>query len=351
MKNFNLFKYLLIIGFLIVSNAFAEDNAANQTMVATTDDIVVVAEAAEKAAPSETSQPEVVIDAATAAPEITSPEINTSDVSSPEFALPPELVIPEVAKPETSKPETSKPETSKSKEVKSEATKPEVDKREEIKSEATKSEVVPAINKQAEPLITEKVAKKSTVVAPEKKAIKTTKKATTAKKIIAVQPKAPEEQRKNLAGLNEYPAVTALSKKALNLSVGMTRQEVFNLLGRPSWVELQQNGRALVWSWDNDVCNPITVTFNKKLQVVGFDQGRINCLKVKFNYKPEKELLCSNKENDDLCSATSDLSKRTLVPVNLKDVHNKIETKVDEKKTSQLPPIEESKAIDVIDAA
>ncbi|MBU1629372.1 MAG: outer membrane protein assembly factor BamE, partial [Gammaproteobacteria bacterium] len=98
----------------------------------------------------------------------------------------------------------------------------------------------------------------------------------------------------------QYPAKTALSKKALHLKTGMTKKQVINLLGPPTWAK-NETGISLVWLWNNGRCNPVYVTFNKRMRVNGFDEGREECLEEKYDALPEDQFLCSNKNNQALC--------------------------------------------------
>jgi hypothetical protein len=102
-------------------------------------------------------------------------------------------------------------------------------------------------------------------------------------------------------GINaKYFPVTLLSEKAMLLKVGMTRSQVFELLGRPTWAQRHQ-GTPLEWTWSNGNCGPIDVTFNNHMRVTGFDQGRNICLDEEFTDVPGDEYSCENTSVAVLC--------------------------------------------------
>jgi len=100
--------------------------------------------------------------------------------------------------------------------------------------------------------------------------------------------------------LTKYPARTTLSKKALQLKIGMTKEDVVHLLGEPTWAD-GSKGHFLVWSWKNGHCNPIRVTFDKNRQVNGFDEGRLVCLAANYTRTPSAQYSCSHKNRKHLC--------------------------------------------------
>lgn len=101
--------------------------------------------------------------------------------------------------------------------------------------------------------------------------------------------------------LKQYPARTELSKKALKLRVGMSKQAVYQLLGEPTWA-LSYKGMPLDWLYRNAQCNPVDVTFDAKGSVTGFDQGRAKCVDQTFSESlPPDRTLCSNPVNHALC--------------------------------------------------
>ena len=95
---------------------------------------------------------------------------------------------------------------------------------------------------------------------------------------------------------------TKLSTKAIKLKIGMTRLQVKTLLGEPTWAQSYM-GMSLDWTWRNGKCNPVDVTFNKKMFVSGFDEGWVQCSKiVDYTDLPADKHLCSNSANQSLCS-------------------------------------------------
>jgi len=98
----------------------------------------------------------------------------------------------------------------------------------------------------------------------------------------------------------QYPAKTELSKKAKQIRIGMDKKQVLNLLGKPTWGE-QMTGVPLVWIWQNGDCNPVFVTFDKSMQVNGYDEGRAQCLDTAYTSLPDNDSLCSNPGTHHLC--------------------------------------------------
>ncbi len=113
------------------------------------------------------------------------------------------------------------------------------------------------------------------------------------------KPTAPQSEIKKK--LSPHPAQTALSQKALQLKVGMTRQEVTALLGMPTWAQSYQ-GMPLDWMWKNGNCNPVDVTFDAKGLVTGYNEGRAHCSKSVYQKDlPNDQSLCSDAKNTSLC--------------------------------------------------
>ncbi len=100
--------------------------------------------------------------------------------------------------------------------------------------------------------------------------------------------------------LDVYPAKTALSKKAITLKMGMSKDQVRALLGNPTWAE-SSPGEPLAWSWRNDPCSPVVVTFDKNMKVKGYDQGRSECVAQTYKGVPGDAYLCSKNEQKLPC--------------------------------------------------
>lgn len=98
----------------------------------------------------------------------------------------------------------------------------------------------------------------------------------------------------------KYFPQTELSKKAMRLQNGMTREGVLAILGAPTWAQ-SYKGMPLDWSWRNGNCNPVDVTFDERLRVNGFNQGRATCLDVVFEDVPGDDSLCQDPHVSTLC--------------------------------------------------
>jgi len=103
-----------------------------------------------------------------------------------------------------------------------------------------------------------------------------------------------------------YPPKTKLTFKAMRLQAGMTRKQVYLLLGKPTWAQTIK-GIPLDWTWKNGKCNPVDVTFDQYLKVNGFDEGRAECLTREYENVPNNIHLCSNSKNHLLCDPKSKL--------------------------------------------
>ena len=118
-----------------------------------------------------------------------------------------------------------------------------------------------------------------------------------------------------LTDTSKYPPRTELSKKAMQLHIGMTREEVLKLLGKPTWAQ-SYKGMPLDWSWRNGQCLPVDVTFNESLRVNGFNQGRVTCLDVNYEDVPGDESLCSSPKVQSLCSLTFQFKSKQMLAQN-----------------------------------
>ena len=91
----------------------------------------------------------------------------------------------------------------------------------------------------------------------------------------------------------KYPPQTKLSKKAIHLRIGMTKKEVFALLGTPTWAR----GTPLIWTWQNGQCNPVEVYFDYDNIVIGFNEGRAECIGRIYQIDLNNKYLCTNPLN------------------------------------------------------
>lgn len=114
--------------------------------------------------------------------------------------------------------------------------------------------------------------------------------------------------------ISHFPQ-TELSRKAMHLRIGMTREEVLVLLGRPTWAQ-SYKGIPLDWSWRNGFCNPVDVTFDEGLRVNGFNQGRAICLVATYEDVPDDENLCSNPKVAPLCDLKFQFKKKQIFDQN-----------------------------------
>ena len=101
--------------------------------------------------------------------------------------------------------------------------------------------------------------------------------------------------------LKAYPPKTELSKKALNLKLGMTKTEVLELLETPPTWANEDRGESLVWIWQNGICNPVEVTFNHDMTVSGFDEGRAECLTKAYFALPDDKYICKHLDRQKSC--------------------------------------------------
>ena len=95
---------------------------------------------------------------------------------------------------------------------------------------------------------------------------------------------------------------TLLSQKATKLHIGMTRQQVTNVLGDPTWAQ-NYTGMPLDWTWRNGKCNPVDVTFNNRMLVAGYDEGWASCSSTTdYAVLPSDSHLCSATGNKLICA-------------------------------------------------
>lgn len=105
--------------------------------------------------------------------------------------------------------------------------------------------------------------------------------------------------------------ITNLSKKAATLTIGMSRQDVINLLGNSSWAviptdkgdfHLSSVRVILALYWKNTPCSPVVVDFDDVYKVIGWDEGRALCGDDANLYEPSNEYSCSKKDRTELCN-------------------------------------------------
>jgi len=82
----------------------------------------------------------------------------------------------------------------------------------------------------------------------------------------------------------------------------MNKKQVEKILGNPTWAD-SDSGVPLTLAWKNGNCNPVVVTFNKKMKVDGWDEGRAECLKVAYSHLPGDEYLCARSNRHGMCKA------------------------------------------------
>jgi hypothetical protein len=104
--------------------------------------------------------------------------------------------------------------------------------------------------------------------------------------------------------------ITQLSKKASRLRLGMTRENVIRLLGKPKWAVIPNDKGEFALSdrriklelhWHNPGCNPVVVQFNDMLKVTGWDEGRAFCGKDARLFEPSDEYSCIKPDRDKFC--------------------------------------------------
>jgi hypothetical protein len=104
--------------------------------------------------------------------------------------------------------------------------------------------------------------------------------------------------------------VTKLSKKASRLKIGMSRQSVLTLLGRPTWAiipgdsgdfSLPDPRLKLELYWKNPGCSPVVVQFNAGLKVTGWDEGRAYCGKDAHLLQPTDAYSCHKSDRVRFC--------------------------------------------------
>lgn len=100
---------------------------------------------------------------------------------------------------------------------------------------------------------------------------------------------------------NHYSAKTLLSEKAKYLQVGMTREQVLKLLDVPTWAQ-SYRGMPLDWMWRNGDCNPVDVTFDERMRVNGFNEGRAVCFKTVYMDLPSNDFLCDQNHQNSKCN-------------------------------------------------
>lgn len=103
--------------------------------------------------------------------------------------------------------------------------------------------------------------------------------------------------------------VTELSKKAAKLKTGMSKDETKLLLGPPTWAVLPTDkgewklhpAQRLELMWRNGNCNPVVVSFDAKMRVDGWSEGRSVCGEKPYAFAPGDELLCKRPGRGTAC--------------------------------------------------
>lgn len=101
--------------------------------------------------------------------------------------------------------------------------------------------------------------------------------------------------------VRHHPAKTALSKKAADLKVGMTKAQVLELLGPATWGDSDKEV-PLTLAWSNGNCNPVVVTFDKNMKVDGWDEGRVECRSSTYTDVPDVQYSCEDPHNLGICT-------------------------------------------------
>lgn len=103
--------------------------------------------------------------------------------------------------------------------------------------------------------------------------------------------------------------ITALSKKASQLKMGMSREIVIQLLGPATWASIPSDtgefaipdpSIKLELYWRNPGCTPVVVDFDSNLRVVGRDEGRV-CLDGSELSEPTDEYSCAKHDRVRFC--------------------------------------------------
>jgi hypothetical protein len=110
--------------------------------------------------------------------------------------------------------------------------------------------------------------------------------------------------------VGDLRGMTALSQKASQLKMGMTREAVIRLLGSPTWASIPgDTGEfaipapqiALELFWRNPDCAPVVVDFDYNLRVIGWDEGRAICGKDAHLFQPSEEYSCNKSDRAKFC--------------------------------------------------
>jgi hypothetical protein len=103
--------------------------------------------------------------------------------------------------------------------------------------------------------------------------------------------------------------ISQLSKKASQLTMGMSREAVIHLLGPATWASIPSDkgefaipdpGIKLELYWRNPGCVPVVVDFDSNLRVIGWDEGRV-CIEGAHLSEPSEEYSCSKPDRSTFC--------------------------------------------------
>ena len=103
--------------------------------------------------------------------------------------------------------------------------------------------------------------------------------------------------------------ISQLSKKASQLTMGMSREAVIQLLGPATWASIPSDkgefaipdpGIKLELYWRNLGCVPVVVDFDSNLRVIGWDEGRV-CIEGAHLSEPSEEYSCNKTDRSKFC--------------------------------------------------
>jgi hypothetical protein len=105
--------------------------------------------------------------------------------------------------------------------------------------------------------------------------------------------------------------VTHLSILARGLKEGLTRRQVVERLGTPTWVFLPgdksdfapSRGEFANLLWKNGPCAPVLASFDASERLTGWDEGRSLCVQTGEydQLPPAKKFLCKEKGRTHYC--------------------------------------------------
>lgn len=100
---------------------------------------------------------------------------------------------------------------------------------------------------------------------------------------------------------------TALSRRAAAIAMGDSRERVIKMLGAPTWAILPADRgdftvelpATLSLSWDNGECVPVEISFDRRMQVNGTNEGRVCGLGDLA--RPRAQYSCKRKDRQRFC--------------------------------------------------